>query len=219
MFTGGIAWLLNWVAPDESARRRGSPAYPATNGDEDKLARPLLSKTADLTWQRRCVHPSNASCQCRHHSAAYLRISVSRRPARDTWPSICTSGNIYPTRGISCSSPLWCYPENPMKKPLSIVLFSMGAYCFSLGTISTEQGNGTFVSINDVNVVDGCIITIYKDGRRSESFDNGDMIITYYANGNKATSYNYNHGNEKFYIFDPVTGARSEPKYNNDDPS
>jgi hypothetical protein len=91
MFTGGIAWPLNWVAPDGSARCRESPAYPATNGDDDKLARPRHSRTADLTCKGRRMHRSNASCRCKHHSAALLRASVGRRPARDltlklSWP-------------------------------------------------------------------------------------------------------------------------------------
>ena len=98
-------------------------------------------------------------------------------------------------------------------KYVLLLLTIAGFSALSAGTIRTEQANGTFETKESSDIVDDCVITMFKDGRRSESFRNGTIVNNYYANGKPSSSYNYNGGNEKLYVYDPETGQRTEPKY------
>jgi hypothetical protein len=102
--------------------------------------------------------------------------------------------------------------ERVKRATLTMALLT-GFSAFATGTIRTERADGSFEVVESADVVDGYEITIYRNGKRKESFNDGKIINTYYANGKKESSYNYNFGNEKYYVFDPETGERSEPKY------
>ena len=100
-----------------------------------------------------------------------------------------------------------------MKRATLAGVLLTGFSAFATGTIRTERVDGRFEVVESADVVDGCEVTIYRNGKRKESFNGGKVINTYFANGKKESSYNYNYGNEKYYVFDPETGERSEPKY------
>jgi len=84
---------------------------------------------------------------------------------------------------------------------------------FASGRLQIEKDDGSFEKVEDASIVDGCVVTRYLDGTQRESFDGGQTVNVYYKNGKLKSAYLYNGGNEKFYVFDAETGARSEPKY------
>ena len=100
-----------------------------------------------------------------------------------------------------------------MKLVIPAILCFASVAALATGTVQTEQEDGTFTSVQDSKIVDGCIVTHYLDGTKKESFNGGKIIHSYYKSGKKQSSYNYNSGNVKFYVYDEETGARSEPKY------
>jgi hypothetical protein len=101
-----------------------------------------------------------------------------------------------------------------MRRLIAATMLWSSCLCvFAGGIIQTEKADGSFATVESSSLVDGCVVTKYLDGTQRESFEGGKIVNTYYKNGKLKSAYLYNGGNEKFYVFDEITGIRSEPKY------